>query len=901
MKNCLQTFTKWIFCLLAFVATNNLTAQNVAAGFCDYAIDASCGVAITNQTTVGGANAIWDYPQCNSYTFSAPEKVYKFTTTSTGTIQIDLSIYTAKLDLDIHLLADNCSTPTCLAQSISSNANGQTEQIIYDDAPAGTYYLIVDGEKDAGAFDLLISCNTIPGCNLDYTATPKHLSCGNSTGSIDLDIIMGKAPFKIEWDNADNTVWNSYITSSKDYTISNLPAGSYIVKVTDAMGCVLMRNDIVLTNNSAALDATFSSTPAPCGSNFGWINIDVDNSSPNYWVTVTGPRTGTVNATSNTIVVKDMPPGNYEVTIEKGGCTKQGWVTVGKTDNLDFEAEVTNASCGGTGSFWMTVEGGEPTYTIEWWHEDGTSDWVQSASNSFSLDNLKPGEYTIKVTGRNGCSETKKVVMGGESLEYALEANAASCGGEGSIWVTIANGAPGYVVEWTGPVDGWKNTDDKSFAIDNLPAGQYEISIVDANGCEKEDWITIGSSGGVLDFALEANSATCNDKGAIWVTLANGTPTYTVEWWGPGVAKWATTELSSFQLKDLGAGDYTVKITDVNGCTKTNTVTINDTGNGLDFDLETLGVSCGAKGSIWIDVNNGTGDFSVDITGPNTNKWFNLTSTKAQVTDLGPGTYTVQITDKNGCTGSESIVIQDLGGSLEVDLEATAASCGATGSMWVTVKNGSPKYTVELWGPDNATFWAQTNSSSFKLSELHAGDYTLKITDINGCSVTKTKTVGGSNSNLGLTLEVNNASCQDNGRIWVTINGGTADYYLRWAGPIISDVYLSSNGYQINNLKAGTYKIYVEDKNGCTYEETVSVYGSGNNLELSLESNNATCSQGGYLWADVKNGEGPYQVSWTGATNGSMTVNNAGFQVSDLSAGMYILLTDAGNARFIKK
>jgi len=852
MKNCLHTFTKWIFCLLAFVAINDLTAQsNVQGGFCDNAIEASCGVAITNQTTVGGPNVIWDYPQCNSYVFAAPEKVYKFTTTSTGTIQIDLAIYTALLDLDIHLMADNCSVPTCLAQSITNNAIGQTEQIIYENAPAGDYYVIVDGEKDAGAFDLLISCSTPQDCNLVYTATPKHLGCGQSTGSIDLDVSSGQAPYKIEWDNANNTVWNTYTTVSNTYTISNLPAGSYTVKMTDATGCVLMRNNVLVVNSSSTLDATFSTTPAPCGSNFGWINIDVENSAPNYWVTVSGPRSGTVNATSNTIVIKDMPPGDYEVTIEKGGCSKQGWVTVGATQDLDFEAEVTSASCGGTGSMWMTVAGGDPTYTIEWWHIDGTSNWVQSASSSFSLDDLKPGEYTIKVTGRNGCSKTKKVIVDGGSLEYALESNAASCSGRGSVWVTIANGTAGYVVEWTGAAEGWKNSNSKSFAIEDLVAGDYEFSITDANGCVKEDWITVGNTGGSLDFALEANNANCEEDGAIWVSINNGTPGYTVEWWGPNVAKWATTQLNSFQLKDLGAGEYTVKITDANGCSNTKYVTIGDAGSGLDIALETLGVSCGARGSIWIEVSNGTPNYSVDITGPNTDK--------------------------------------DVGGSLEVDLEANDASCSNTGSIWVTVKNGSPVYTVELWGPDNSTFWAQTNSTSFRLSELGAGDYILKITDAYGCSVTTNKTIGGGNSNLGLALEVNNAGCEDNGRIWVTVNGGTAGYNIRWQGPTVGEANISTTGHQINDLKAGNYTITVKDYYGCTYSETVVVYGTTNNLELALESNRATCSQNGFLWADVRNGEGPYEVSWTGSAQGTMTVNNPGFQVSDLPAGDYTI------------
>ncbi len=901
MKNCLHTFTKWIFCLLALVAINDLNAQNVRDGFCDYAIDASCGVAITNQTNKGAANAIWDYPQCNTYTFSGPEKVYKFTTTSTGTIQIDLSIYEANTDLDILLLSSNCTTPTCVAQSITSNASAKTEQIIYNNAPAGTYYVIVDSEKDVGTYDLVITCNTSVGCNLEYTVTPNHISCGATKGSIDVDISWGKAPFVIAWDNATNTVWNTYTTSSKNYKIENLPAGVYSVKVTDAMGCEEMKNNIVLTSSGSSLDATFSSTPAPCGSSFGWINVDVANSSPPYWVTITGPRSGSVQVTSNTSVIKDMPPGNYEVTVEKGGCTKTGWVTVGKTDNLDFVAEVTNASCGGTGSFWITIDGGNPTYTLEWWHKDGTSNWVQVSGKSFPLTNMKAGEYTIKITDKNGCAQTKKVTMGGGSLDFALESNAATCGSKGSVWVTINSGTKNFVVEWTGPTNGWKNTDKTSFAIDELAAGQYEINIKDSKGCSNTKWITVGNNGGALDFELEANSVTCGGKGAIWVTVKNGNPKYTVEWWGPNTSKWATTELKSFQLKDLVAGDYTVKITDANGCSNTKTVKINNAGGGLEFTLESLGESCGSLASLWIDVKNGTSKFGVDINGPGVNRWFEASSPKIQVTDLKAGYYTVKVTDANGCTGTKTITIEDKGGSLDVAVETTDASCGGKGSSWITIKNGTPKFIIELWGPNNATFWAETSSSSFKLSDLDPGDYTLKLTDKKGCSTTKNFKIDGGSSNMGMALEVNNAGCEDNGRIWVTINGGVPSYNLKWTGPTQGEVNLNTRGYQINNLKAGTYTLTVKDYYGCSYTKTVSVYGAGSNLKLSLESNNATCSQNGYLWADIDNGEAPYKVSWTGGATGAIEVNNKGFQISDLPAGAYWITVKDKNGCTVTK
>ncbi|MEM6318670.1 MAG: T9SS type A sorting domain-containing protein [Bacteroidota bacterium] len=905
MKNCLHSSIKWIFCLLATIAFVDLSAQNVRDDFCDKAVVTSCGATVTS-TTAGGTNVISNYPQCNHYTFSGPEKVYQFTTTSAGNIRIDLNIHKADLDLDLLLLSENCGVPTCLAQSITSNRTARTEQINYNNAPAGTYYVLVDSEKDVGAFDLTVNCSTSTGggCDLKYTATPNHISCGGSKGSIDVAISHGVAPFKIEWDNASNTIWKTITTHDKNYKITDLPAGTYLVKITDSKGCQVMKNNIVINNKGNALEVNFSTTDAACGEQFGFINIDVLNSSPPYWITVKGPKSGTVQGNSNNTVIRNMPAGDYEVTVEKGGCTKTGWVKVGKKSGIDFHAEVSDATCDKSGSFWITVHGGDPTYTIEWWHKDGTSSWMQSASKDFPMNGMKAGEYTIKITDRHGCSKSKKVTMGsGGKLDFALEANGATCGGKGRIWVTVKNGTPSYEVEWSGASSGWKNSSSKSFAIDDLVAGQYEVKIKDSKGCTHAKWVTVTNHGGNLDFELEANAASCGTKGAIWVTVKNGSPKYTVEWWGPNLSKWASTSNKSFQLNDLVAGNYTVKITDSKGCSNTKTIKISNANHGLDFALRTLGTQCGNKGSIWIDINNGKANYSVDIVGPNTNKWFESSSPKIQVPELPAGNYRVDITDATGCKGTKHITIHNSGNHLEVALESNAAGCDKTGSIWVTIKNGAPKYEVELSGTNGASFWAETSSSSFRLSELGAATYTVKIKDKNHCTVTKTIKVDGGSSNMHMATEVNHASCSNsNGRIWVTFTGGTPSYHLTWSGPTNGDIFTSSSGYQINNLKSGTYTLKVKDYHGCVHTKTVSVHSTGHTLGLALEANKATCTQNGYIWAEVKHGVGPYQVSWSGASSGSMNVSNKSFQISNLPQGNYtVTVKDKNGCTVVKQ
>ncbi len=1128
MKNHLPSFVLWLSCLL-LVSLSNLAAQNVADNWCQKAIDISCGTPLNDQTTVGGTNQIVKYPDCNNYTFAGPEKVYKLVTTAAGDLQVDLTIHTNYLDLDILLLKDDCSTVTCLDHSITSNANSNRERITYANAPAGTYYIVVDSEKDEGAFNILATCATSTPCNLEYTLKPSHIGCGGSKGAIEVDISWGMAPFKIEWDNSNNSVWGEKITSNKKYTIPNLAAGIYTVKVIDSKSCLKMKT-VEIKDAGGGFSINVHSTDAVCGGT-GFINIDITGSSPPYWISVKGPVSGTAQAYSNNTVIKDIPPGDYEVTVEKGNCTKTAWVTVKSSNKLDFVLEASDASCNDYGSVWVTIKSGTPDFTVEWW-SPGISKWAKTDKTSFKLPDLPPGDYTVKITDAKGCEKVQYITVKGSSgLDFVLEASDASCNDYGSVWVTIKSGTPDFTVEWWGPgISKWAKTDKTSFKLPDLPPGDYTVKITDAKGCEKVQYITVKGSSGLdfvleasdascndygsvwvtiksgtpdftvewwgpgiskwaktdktsfklpdlppgdytvkitdakgcekvqyitvkgssgLDFVLEANDASCNDYGSVWVTIKSGTPDFTVEWWGPGISKWAKTDKTSFKLPDLPPGDYTVKITDAKGCEKVQYITVkgssgldfvleasdascndygsvwvtiksgtpdftvewwgpgiskwaktdktsfklpdlppgdytvkitdakgcekvqyitvkgssgldfvleandascNDYGSvwvtiksgtpdftvewwgsgiskwaktdktsfklpdlppgdytvkitdakgcekvqyitvkgssGLDFSLEASSASCSAKGSIWVSINSGTPGFTVEWSGPSGSNWFNTNNTGFRIEGLLAGDYTIHIIDKHGCKKTQYITVKDVGGDLDFSLEAKAASCNDYGAIWVEIKNGHPAFTVEWWGP-NVSKWAKTDYRSFQLKDLPAGNYTVKITDSKGCMNTQYITIGGGQSDLSLSLEVNDASCDKDGRVWVTINGGTGPYRLSWSGPISNYIDLSSNGYSIEGLIAGNYTISVSDKHNCSFEQYITIRNTGSNLSLSLEANKASCGQNGYVWVTASNGTAPYYISWEGPRNGNASSNNGGYQINDLPAGQY--------------
>ena len=303
-----------------------------------------------------------------------------------------------------------------------------------------------DMEK-ASIYDAFLSNESEEDCTTTFSLTPKHLTCG-SLGFIDIYVSVGSPPFLVEWDNANNSIWNQAVTNSRTSVIPDLPAGTYTCKVTDKYNCVAMKQ-VILRNNGGGLSLDYTVTDAGCGG-LGAIDIDVYNNSAPYWLTISGPVSGTATANSSTIHIPNLPAGNYEIMVEKNNCIETFWATVGSNGggNLDFDLNVTAASCGGKGSAWVTVSGGTPTHTVHIWGDNGIDESYQVGSNSFELTDIPAGDYSIKIVDSKGCEKLKtfKISGGGSNMDFKLDITAASCGGKGSAWVTVSGGTPTHRV-----------------------------------------------------------------------------------------------------------------------------------------------------------------------------------------------------------------------------------------------------------------------------------------------------------------------------------------------------------------------------------------------------------------------------------------------------------------------
>ncbi|MCB0636373.1 MAG: hypothetical protein KDC54_07130, partial [Lewinella sp.] len=158
--------------------------------WCATAIPIYCGDFLAAETTIGAGNNLLSYPGCSNTLFQGPDRIYMLNKTTAGDLQIGLEILTPGLDLDLFLLADNCSQVTCLRSSTTSNSSTNNEGILLPDAPIGTYYIVVDGQyaSSAGNFRLEVSCGYL------YCGDAVALSCGqpysgsNANGSDDVSL-----------------------------------------------------------------------------------------------------------------------------------------------------------------------------------------------------------------------------------------------------------------------------------------------------------------------------------------------------------------------------------------------------------------------------------------------------------------------------------------------------------------------------------------------------------------------------------------------------------------------------------------------------------------------------------------------------------------------------------------
>lgn len=483
-------------------------------------------------------------------------------------------------------------------------------------------------------------------------------------------------------------------------------------------------------------------TPVLCD-DMGQIGVAINGGHPTYRIDYSGPRTGSVIATTTgdragTGSILDLPAGYYTIVVtDSRGCSATESITVGgSTTDLACIVTQTPVLCGNMGEIGISISGGYPTYRIDYSGPKTGAIIAATTGDRAALGNisdLPAGYYTIVVTDSRGCSATESITVGetGSNMACVMTPHAQICNTMGGVAIAISGGMPQYQIKYTGPTSGVVTvTGTGTTNIPNLPAGNYTVIVVDGNGCSITESVIIGDDGSNLSCDVLAQPQICESNAGVYVTISGEKPSYAISYSGAASGSVVTTGGTTFI--PLSFGDYTITVVDGNGCTASESATVGAGTNDLHCRLVQTHAICHKPGAIEVIISGGKPGFTVSWTtahgGGNTAVSLGY-SYKFDVPC--PGIYDITVIDANGCVVMESTEVKQLENNLAYELIANSGVQEGNGSIEVYFQQGRPSYTIELTGPSNQT---QITNGPIVLSSLPSGQYSVNIIDANGCA-----------------------------------------------------------------------------------------------------------------------------------------------------------------------
>ncbi len=515
-------------------------------------------------------------------------------------------------------------------------------------------------------------------CN-NFTANTTNTAsvCTAANGTATVTTSNGAGGNIYAWSNSGTT---SAITAG---------AGTYTVTVTDGNGCSASSSSTI-ASTFTILNPTATATNATCLSSTGSASVTTSaGASPfsYHW-----------SNNANTSPATGLAAGSYQVTVtDANGCSATAATTVGSSNMAITSTVATTAtSCASnTGSATATPTNGTATYSFLW----------SNTQTGGTISNLGAGSYQVTITDGNGCTGTATAAVttpNGPSATRVV--TDITCNGQnnGAIDVTTTGGTNPITYTWSSTA----NTEDLS----NLAAGTYTLTINDVNNCS----FTLSgviTEPDVLSAAGNGSNITCfgAGNGSINVTVSGGTPNYSY--------LWNTTAITP-DLSGLGAGTYTLTITDAHSCTAS-FVSVLTEPTQVMASVTLTDVTCNGTptGSGMVTATGGASPYTYTWTGG---------ATGPNPTTLAAGAVTVTVSDDNGCTATATGNISEPPALGAVVTATDASSSTATdGSATVASTGGVAAYTY-LWSGGQVTM---------NVSGLAPGNYCVTVTDNNGCTV----------------------------------------------------------------------------------------------------------------------------------------------------------------------
>jgi hypothetical protein len=700
---------------------------------------------------------------------------------------------------------------------------------------AGTYSVqITDVNGCVGTVTAQVTQPTSP---VSGTAVVTNVACfGGTNGSIDLTPGGGTPGYTYNW--------GSFITTQDRSAVN---AGTYTVLITDANGCTTVVTSTVTEPSPLSFTAAAQTNVSCFGGSDGdfTVNPATGGTGPYTYDWAPGTPSG-----DGTTAVTGLTAGTWTVTaIDANGCSTYMNFTITQPPALILSTvSQTDVSCfgGNNGTITTSVTGGTPGYSFDW------SPGSPSGDGTGSVSGLIAGTWSVVVNDARGCSLTSTFTIT-ESTQITLSTsqNDVAChgGNDGDATVAATGGTGVFTYAWS--------TGGTAATETGLIAGNYFVLVTDANGCSTSAGVTI-SEPGALTLSTSQNDVACHggNDGDATVAATGGTGVFTYAWNTGGTAATET---------GLLMGNYSVLVTDANGCSTSAAVTISEPA-AIVLSTSQHNVSCngGNDGDATIIAAGGTGGF--------TYAW-STGGTAATETGLIAGNYSVLVTDANGCSISAAVTIFEPGVlTLSTSQNDVACNGGNDGDATVTATGGTGVFTYA---------WS-TGGTAATETGLLMGNYSVLVTDANGCSTSAAVTISEPAA-IVLSTSQHNVSCNggNDGDATISAAGGTGVFTYAWS--------TGGTAATETGLAAGNYFVLITDANGCSTSAAVTI-SEPDAITFSTSHSNVSCNAGnnGSATVSATGGTGTLTYAWssggTAATETGLTAGNYSVIITDSNA-----------------
>ena len=662
---------------------------------------------------------------------------------------------------------------------------------------------------------------------LDLTFVVENADCGQSNGSICAEIAGGSGTYTYNWSTNETTD-----------CIQGLGPDNYQLTVEDDAGCTVSNEAIVGNNNGITAEIQLIQEISCFEACDGELQVNVNNGSGNLSYEWSNGNT--------TSTITNVCEGIHYVTVTDNNtsCKAISSINLEQPAQITSLANVVNATCNeNNGSICMDIQNGVDPLTYTW----------TNGASSNCITGLSVGDYSLTVTDANNCSAifTESILNNGGVVAEIEIIQEIKCNTvcNGSLEVNIINNGGGglqYV---------WSNG-ETSTTIENLCAGDYEITVTDLNGCFSETSITLNEPNALLITDITVEDVYCDqNNGSACVTASGGTGALSYLW---------NTGAMENCIHEVSGADYQVTVTDEHECEASESIAIQNL-EGLEVVVQIEdSISCAAycNGSIESIVTGGSADLSY--------LWSNGSS-QSTINQLCGDVYSLTVMDNTtDCQAVASVELVEPEPLLLSFTKANEACDQMNGSICANVLGGTGAMSYS---------WS-TGEVTNCISNLTAGTYSVTISDANSCGLNAATTiqhVGGVEAVLNETSPIVCAgSCSGVLEVNASTGGNTLNY--NW-----------SNGFDQaiqENICPGTYQVTISDNNGCETEVSIQVEEP---LPFVVESisEESSCDVGdGSICIEADGGVGPYNYMWGNAFDYACQEN--------LSIGNYsITVTDA--------